>query len=72
MAAIESEKPNECPSCGEAVVEKRVTCPNCGYQYEGDDYTMSPEELGARTPDEFQTEVSQEKLDAVTDEDEEG
>lgn len=71
MAAIEPERPNQCPSCGEAVVEKRITCPNCGYEYEEGDYTMSPEELGERTPDEFQTEVSEEKLEAVTEEGEE-
>lgn len=63
MAAIEPERANECPSCGEAVVEKRVTCPSCGYQYEEGDYTMSPEELGDKTPDEFQTEVSEEELE---------
>jgi hypothetical protein len=35
--------------------------PNCGYQYEEGDYTMSPDELEDKTPDEFQTEVSEEK-----------
>jgi uncharacterized Zn finger protein (UPF0148 family) len=72
MAAIEPESPNECPNCGEAVVEKRVTCPNCGYQYEEGDYTMSPDELENKTPSEFQTEVSEEKLEEVTEEGDEG
>jgi hypothetical protein len=46
--------------------------PNCGYQYEEGDYTMSPEELGEKTPDEFQTEAPEEKLEAVTEEGDDG
>lgn len=41
---------NKCPQCGEPVHEKRVTCPNCGYEYTDDEYTTGPD------PDEFSTE----------------
>lgn len=66
--AIGPESESECPGCGEAVGEKHVTCPSCGYQYQAPDHTMTAEELDERTPDEFQTEVSEEKPEAATDE----
>ena len=36
---------NECPECGEPIVEVRASCPNCGYEYKKEDY--SDEEAGA-------------------------
>lgn len=30
---------NECPECGEPVIEVRANCPNCGYEYKDSDYS---------------------------------
>ena len=30
---------NECPECGETVIEVRANCPNCGYEYKDSDYS---------------------------------
>jgi rubredoxin len=30
---------NECPECGEPVIEIRANCPNCGYEYKDEDYS---------------------------------
>ena len=30
---------NECPECGEPIIEVRANCPNCGYEYKDSDYT---------------------------------
>jgi len=29
---------NECPECGEPVIDVRASCPNCGYEYKESDY----------------------------------
>lgn len=36
---------NECPECGEPVIEVRANCPNCGYEYKDSDY--SDQEAGS-------------------------
>ena len=30
---------NECPECGEPVIEVRANCPKCGYEYKDSDYS---------------------------------
>ena len=30
---------NECPECGEPIIEVRANCPNCGYEYKESDYS---------------------------------
>lgn len=29
---------HKCPECGAEIVDVRVTCPKCGYDYESSDY----------------------------------
>lgn len=35
----EEKDTGECPDCGAPIDNVRVTCPNCGRQYEKDDYS---------------------------------
>ena len=38
-AAEEYAGDNECPECGEPIIEVRANCPNCGYEYKDSDYS---------------------------------
>ena len=39
----EEKDTGECPDCGAPIDNVRVTCPNCGRQYEKDDYSDTEE-----------------------------
>jgi hypothetical protein len=71
VAAIEPERPNECPSCGEAVVEKRMTAPTAATSTRRVTTRCRPRS-SVRRPPTFQTEVPEEKLEAVTEEGDDG
>lgn len=74
---------NECPECGEPIIEVRANCPNCGYEYKESDYSdkeagsefvagSAVDDEGNEIPDDETGGGGEEEDDTKKDEDDDG